>query len=376
MTTDSSSQATNSKIEAFLSYAHESDKHLTLAEPLHRDLVGMIKLRSNRDVEIFRDKVDLQWGVRFRATIESGLTGASVLFVIATTHYLASESCRAEFMDFLNAAKSTGRDEMRRLILPIVPIAAPTVFREDSEDEIASEIASIQYELIEDAVIAGPGSAEWKKAIIRLTDRFIEVVAAAEAEAALAVATVDSDTAKDSDEDADDRGYFDALADLEGDLDELKELTDEVGSYLGKVTEPMVDLDFSKVTSAKQMTAKLALVAKKLEPTSKLIGTNGRAIRDKANAIDVSIRHLVRLAGDDKVPLLTNGVRDFLKTAKNSLGSTSTVVDQMNGLLTSMATAEATSTLMRNALKPMRSGITGLNDAISVMEKWGPELLD
>jgi hypothetical protein len=124
------------------------------------------------------------------------------------------------------------------------------------------------------------------------------------------------------------------------------------------------------------MTAKLGLLAKKMQPTSALIGTNGRAIRDKANSVDVSIRHLVRIGREDDVPALTNGVRDFLKKAKDGLGDTAAVVDQMNGLLNSMSTAEATSTLIRNSLKPMRSGILSLNDAIAVMQKWGPELLD
>ncbi|WP_400158716.1 toll/interleukin-1 receptor domain-containing protein [Arthrobacter sp. BPSS-3] len=374
--TTTSTQATSSKIEAFLSYAHESDQHLNLVEPLHKDLVGMIKLRSNRDVEIFRDKIDLQWGVRFRATIDSGLTGASVLFVIATTHYLASDSCREEFKDFLNAAKSTGRDEMRRLILPIMPIAAPSVFKEDSDDEVAAEIASIQYELIEDAVIAGPGSADWKKAIIRLADRFIEVVTNAEAEAASVEVAVITTENEGADDDADDRGYFDAMADLESDFEDLTRLTGEIGPLLETAVTPLGDIDFSSITSAKQMNAKLALASRQILPFATQIAEKGRAVRDKANSIDVSIRHLVRISTSGDVPTLETSMRDFLKNAQSSLGDTATVVAQMDGLLMSMATAEATSSLMRNALKPMRSGITAMNDTIAVIQKWGPELMD
>ncbi|MER2134462.1 MAG: toll/interleukin-1 receptor domain-containing protein [Arthrobacter sp.] len=373
---DDSFQATSSKIEAFLSYAHESDRHLNLVEPLHRDLVGMIKLRSNRDVEIFRDQVDLQWGVRFRATIASGLSGASVLFVIATTHYLASESCRGEFKDFLNAAKSTGRDEMRRLILPIVPIAAPSVFKEDSEDEVASEIAAIQYELIEEAVIAGPGSAEWKRAIIRLADRFIEVVSNAESESAASVEEVAADASQSAADDKDEPGFVDAMSAMETDFEELTVLTNEVGSVLETLTAPMSEVDLTNASSAKQMNAKLGLMARKMAPSSQIIGDKGRAIRDKANSVDVSIRHLVRISAGGNIPGLEDAVRSFLQKAKDSLGDTATVVDQMNGLLGSMAMAEATSTLMRNALKPMRSGITALNDTIAVMQKWTPDLMD
>lgn len=391
MTTESLAQATSSKIEGFLSYAHESDSFLDLAEPLHRDLVTVIKLRSNRDIEIFRDRADILWGDRWKATIDNGLTNASVLFVIATTHYLDSKNCRDEFVDFLNAAKSSSLTKARRLILPIVPIGAPTVFAKTSEDEIAAEIAEIQYELIEEAVIAGVGSPEWKRALLRLADRFIEVVTAAEVEAAadaefeaaeeeeLAKAGTKTRSKSGAGDDAvevEAPGFLDAVESVQSDFEELTGLSETMSRLMGEVIAPLNTVDLSRSKSAKDMNAKLARLAKQMTPASTSIGETGRAMRDKVNNIDVSIRHLVRVAKSPEGAALAEPVLGFLTHAKKALHPATEVLDTMDGLLDSMAPAEAASSLMRRALKPMRTGIVAFNDSVRVIQKWGPELLD
>ncbi|WP_346922071.1 toll/interleukin-1 receptor domain-containing protein [Glutamicibacter creatinolyticus] len=385
MSQTSLAKASSSKIEGFLSYAHGPDEFLNLAEPLHRDLVNVIKLRSNRDIEIFRDRHAIAWGDRWKSTIDTGLANASVLFVIATTHYLASENCRGEFLDFLNAAKSSEITDARRLILPIMPMKS-SVFNADSEDEVAREIAEIQFELIEDAVIDGEGSPAWKRALIRLADRFIEVVEQAEAQAVIAQETEygskgDSDspdsrqTDGENSEALEEPGFLDAIAKVEEDFTEMTDLVNTMGSHMTSVVAPMGEIDIASSTSAKEMNAKVALIAKKMTPDSQALGNIGRDLRDRVNSIDVNIRSLVRLAKSDEEHF-AGGVRDFLKTAQSSMSVATEVEDQMEDLLTSMAPAEAASSIMRNALKPMRSGIVAFSDAIRVMSKWGPALLD
>lgn len=399
--TRSLANASSSRIEGFLSYSHEADEFLNIAEPLHRGLVRAIKLRSNRDIVIFRDREAIAWGDRWRATIDNGLANASVLFVVATADYLASDNCRNEFLDFLNAAKSSGLSGARRLILPIMPVGAPTIFTKDSEDEIAAEIAEIQYELIEDAVMDGEGSPAWKRGLLQLADRFLTVVTEAEAEAesasmrdeaanaeAQAFAAGEETQTKDHVNlavrpkpaaDAIDEmglGYFDTLESVETDFSELTNLAEQMSVLMVAVTQPMKNLDFSKATTAKSMNVKLAKLAKDMEPNSRAIGETGRALRDKTNDVDVSIRHLVRMAKSVDQPVITDGVRAFLSNAKQSLADVGPVVDQMEELLVSMAPAEATSTLMRKALKPMRMGIVATSDSVRLLQKWGPELLN
>lgn len=393
--------ASSSPIEGFLSYNHAADEFLNIAEPLHRGLVTAIKLRSNRDITIFRDRQAIGWGDRWKETIDNGLANASVLFVIATTEYLASDNCRDEFLDFLNAAKSSGLKGARRLILPIMPIDAPTIFHKDSEDEVAAEIAEIQYELIQDAVMDGEGSPAWRRALLQLADRFLEVVTQAEEEAELAADREEAAASEalhtssseapssqeapnlkpgqqphaDTNNDADDQGFFDLIESVEAGFGDVTGLAEKMGGLMTTVVRPMKGLDLKNSKSAKAMNAKLSGLAKAMEPDCRAIGETGRALRDRTNEIDVNIRHLVRLAKSVNQKEITEGVHGFLTGAQESLSTIGPVADQMEGLLNSMASAEAASTLMRKTLKPMRMGIVATSDSVRLIQKWGPELL-
>lgn len=387
MTTADVETPSGSKIEAFLSYAHKADELMGLAEPLRRDLITMIELKSGRDVEIFWDRDSLKWGERFRDSIENGLSGASVLFVIATTHYLGSASCRQEFQQFRSATEAQGSEQVRRLILPIMPIDAERIFYEDSDDKIASEIAAIQYEPIQEAVIEGPGSPAWKRAIIRLTDRFIEVVEAAEAEFENGISQQAKSPAPkskpdaqpestSSDDDDEGGGFYDSLSEVEDNTEIVTGEMNTLGQLIVDVGEIVSTTDFSKMRSAKEMTAKLALISKQLEPKTKELGSVGISIRDNVDNIDVAVRRLATLAKEDESGAFAGPVRDLLESMSSSLTEAEGVGEQMNSLLASMGPAEVSSAMLRKALKPMRTGVTAFGDAILVIQGWGPELLD
>lgn len=169
--------------------------------------------------------------------------------------------------------------------------------------------------------------------------------------------------AEDESEAADDRGYFEALEDLETDFEELTGLGDKMSGLMTTVVLPMKTVDFASTSSAKQMNAKVARLAKQMTPDSRALRETGRSLRDKTNVIDVSIRHLVRIAKDNE-GTIADEVRGFLQGARASLDGTADVVQRMDGLLTSMAPAEAASSLVRNALKPMRTVIVAFSDAV------------
>ena len=385
MTPTVKSRSRGPKIEAFLSYSHESDNYLNLSQPLSADLVTMIKMRSNRDVEIFLDREDLKWGERFKESIDNGLTGATVLFVIATAQYLDSDFCRYEFLQFMNAAKAQGSEEVRRLILPIMPVNAKGIFVKDSDDEIASEIAEIQYELIEEAVLEGPGSPAWRRAVARLADRFLEVVNAAEAEleqdraVSITAKPIAGEVSGNADGDKDDE-------DQPGVFDDLESIT-EVSGIVTKDIESMGDLlvefsntvtatDLSKASSPKEMNNRLSLLAKRVGPITDQVASTGINIRNNINNIDVAVRRLAVLAKDDATGVFGTPIGSLLESMSSSLGTAEKLEKDMTELLASMGTAEATSSLMRKALKPMRVGVTAFGDGIRVLQGWSPKLLD
>lgn len=397
------SSSTGSKIEGFLSYSHVSDEFLDFAEPLHKSLVSMIKLKANRDIQIFRDRESIKWGDRWEKSIASGLEGASVLFVIATTHYLDSEACRDEFTTFLNAAKATGKDQARRLILPIMPVDASNVFNKRSTDPIARAIAEIQYELVEDAVMDGAGSPKWKHAMRTLTNRFIEVVDAAEL--ALAGSTDDEEEEPDAQGEwlnspavtpmlpsmpsgdlifegegtpivEDERGIIELSVDMTEDLNEVTGLALEMSTNLSRITESVGGIDFGNSTSAKELHVKFQTVAQRMKPHSAALGAGGLAIRKHVTQIDVSLRRLVSLQMSSNANADIDGLRGQLATIQTSLASVNETGMQMDALLESMEGAEIASSAIRKSLQPMRSGLTAFRDAVRIMKSWGPGLLD
>lgn len=419
MTPPSDHTSTASKIEGFLSYAHKSDKMLGFAAPLHDGLVDMIKLVANRDIEIFLDRNDIKWGSRWQSVIDNGLESSSVLFVVATTHYLDSDACRDEFTTFLNTAKATGREQATRLILPIMPIDASGVFNRKSKDPIARAIAEIQYELIEDAVLEGVGTPAWRHAMRRLATRFVEVVDAAEA-------SLSSEGAREPDDDAeaspgkggyelplglsdeqiqelfgpkmvevdslalapsdgprissaleveDDRGVVELVSDMEEDLEEITTLATMMSDGMTKLTASVEGINFDQTPSARDLKTKFMTVAQRMKPHAKAIGDGGLVLRDTVTRVDVSLRKLLalRLSTGDQTDI--EELRGQLERIESGLIPVKATGEKMNDLLDSMVGAEMASSAMRQTLKPMRTGLVAFGDAARIMTSWGPGML-
>ncbi|WP_298254719.1 toll/interleukin-1 receptor domain-containing protein [uncultured Arthrobacter sp.] len=377
-----------SQIQAFISYDHATDDDLQFVEPLHISLVKMIKATHGRDVQIFRDKTGIRWGDPFQDAIKSGLTGASVLFVIATVAYLESENCRDEFNTFLNAANASGSKDLKRLILPIMPINAPKVFNVDAEDTIAREIAKIQYEQIEDAVLDGPGSPTWKHAMVRLAHRFVEVVEAAEAAIAesstaelkpaspkkgLAATGTSSDHDNDEEDSEDDRGIMDAILDIHDDLAEVTNLAENMTANMTAVTTAASSVRLDNVSDPRELGVKLRTIAAKMSGPSSALGEEGAQMRDRVNKIDVSLRRMIMIQVElDNQPKLMKDLQEI----SDNLQVINGVDEQMEALLNSMRQAELASSAVRRSLQPMRSGLTAFRDAARIIKQWGPQMVD
>lgn len=412
MTSLAAHTSTGSKIEGFLSYSHKSDSLLDFAGPLQTGLTDMIKLVANREIEIFLDRENIAWGQRWQSAIDNGLESSSVLFVVATTHYLDSDACRDEFTTFLNTAKATGREQAIRLILPIMPIDASEIFSLTSEDPIARAIAEIQFELIEDAVIDGVGTAAWRHAMRRLARRFMQVVNAAEA-------SLEKDTAGEDEEgdgdgpsarakpepvgaddkapgderpeapgdeaasgqasalevDDDDRGIVDLVSDIEDDLDKVTELAKGMSSSLTGLSGSVKGVDFNRTPSARELKTKFMTVAQRMKPHAKAIGEGGLAMRDTATQVDVSLRKLVALQLSSGVNTDVKELRGQLQRIQDGMLPVHETGEQMKALLDSMVGAESASSAMRQALKPMRTGLVAFGDAARIMTGWGPDMV-
>lgn len=366
-------------INAFLSYAHATENEFKLVDPLVSSLMNQVKARANRDLKIWKDTDDIPWGSKWREAIEGGIKGASVFIVLATQHYLDSEVCRQEFNDFMKAVDKTGKHELRKLLLPILPIDAPAIFHEEAEDEIARTIANTQYIEIEDAVIDGPQSPAWSRAMKTLSQAFIRVVEDVEKElsseigGATRVAIVSSEDENEVDGVP---GFIDRMSVIEDEMESMQDEMSNLDRALKDFPEIAQAADLSGANSAKQMLTKLSLFARNVEPISAAVGNSGQSINASAKNMDENLRLAVTSLRDIQTPDQRNQLRDQLNNLKQMAVSASEVGEQMTSLLSSMRQIESSSVVVRNALRPFRRGISDFRDALHVMQTWGPDIID
>jgi hypothetical protein len=135
MTTPSQSFA------AFFSYVRRNDEHdkgrLTDFRKL---LEAELWAQTGKDLQIFQDTEDIEWGDVWKERITKVLDISNFLIVIVTPGYLESQSCRFEFEYFLRRESSSGQKD---LILPILYI--DTAELKNPKGTVAVEISKRQW---------------------------------------------------------------------------------------------------------------------------------------------------------------------------------------------------------------------------------------
>ncbi len=94
-----------------------------------------------------------------------------------TRRYFDRPACRQELLTFYNGARALSVTE---LLLPVV-VLGHRFITVDNPDEVVRIIAERQYRSLTDAVLAGPGSAEWNRTLRDLVNELIDAVESAEA---------------------------------------------------------------------------------------------------------------------------------------------------------------------------------------------------
>lgn len=133
-------KSSNQSFVAFFSYVRRNDEHdkgrLTTFRKL---LEAELWSQTGKDLQVFQDKEDIEWGDNWKERITKVLDSCAFLIVMVTPGYLESQSCRFEFEHFLKR-ESFGN---KRLILPILYIDTPEL--KNSKDPVATEISKRQW---------------------------------------------------------------------------------------------------------------------------------------------------------------------------------------------------------------------------------------
>lgn len=132
-------EASDELFVAFFSYVRRNDEHdkgrLTYLRKL---LENELWAQTGKDLKIFQDTEDIQWGTEWIERTTSILDRSAFLIAIVTPGYLESKWCRFEFEYYLKQESQF----KHKLILPILYIDTPRL--KDKNDEVAIEISKRQ----------------------------------------------------------------------------------------------------------------------------------------------------------------------------------------------------------------------------------------
>lgn len=155
---------------AFLSYTRDDDEYVDgaiteLAKRLERALRAFT---GRKDVAVFFDREDIEWGDAWRERIRQGLDSSVCLIAIISPSYLASPECRNEVTEFVDQP-----GEMRRFL----PLYYIDIEDFDNRDDPVLELARrYQYSDWRKLRSTEPSSPEVLKAIDVLAKRIRDLM--------------------------------------------------------------------------------------------------------------------------------------------------------------------------------------------------------
>jgi DNA-binding XRE family transcriptional regulator len=164
------------EVSCFISYSHIDDEKMAFADKLKSDLEYYAMANRGRKLTVFLDKESIKWGDEWQTSIRQSVLGATAFLPIVTFSYFQSSWCREELLLYYQNARSVGVTE---LILPIV-VFGHSALSSNSDDEVARIISERQYKDLQSAFLEGPGSNEWRRALLDVANNLVDVVDSAE----------------------------------------------------------------------------------------------------------------------------------------------------------------------------------------------------
>jgi hypothetical protein len=356
-------------IRAFLSYAHADDDDFQLVDPLVRKLRALIKVKTGRDLEVFVDREAIGWGVNWRERLAESVEGATVFIPLLTARYLESQACRDEFLAFHSKADVLGVTD---LLLPIVVFRSP-LFQPDSSDEVAKIAESLQYKVIEDALIEGTESPAWLAQVRDLAESLI--AALSRAESALVVPSAapliaGSDEAEIV-EDDEAPGLAELMVAMQEAIDELNETATELTPAMTALGEAATSAgDLPSEPTPKQIQLWAIRAANAFKDPALVIEGSGAKMFVAAKRLDEALLGIKSVADLSVDPEIREPLIGGLQSVVGGFGDLSAVGGQLDGLLESMRPAELFSVPLRRSLRPARRGLTSVTDTLQLIDSW------
>ncbi|MER5673352.1 toll/interleukin-1 receptor domain-containing protein [Pseudonocardia alni] len=370
--------ADQAPIRCFLSYVHSDDAVLGVVEDFKHSLESFAHSDRGRRLEVFLDRQSIGWGDDWQEEIREGVSGAMVFMPLLTRRYFESVACREELLAFYNGADELAATD---LLLPVV-ILGKSFIRIDSDDFVVHVVASRQYRDLQNAVIAGPGTAEWRRALIDLANDLVDAVERIEAKFepvphdSMSVTPTgdeaDGGAAAELPDDA--PGLLDLdetlgrkLMDIHDGFEEMTEILDELNTVF---VEGSARIQQSSASKGPNNPAILRF-AQEAKPVAERFEAVGTRMERTASAADGEFRQLCDLLSSPGTEELREKMAESIAGAEG-FQATLNAIDEF---LPTLRPLEVTSAGIRRSLKPMRKGTNSVRTAVAIIRAW-PGLIE
>jgi hypothetical protein len=342
-------------IRCFLSYAHADDEEYEFVDALKKTLEHSCFSECGRRLEIFLDREAIGWGNDWRGEIADSLGNATVFIAMISLQYFDREPCREELQAFYSAASSLGAT---RLLLPLVMFGKSRITSE-SNDHLVRLVESLQHIDVQDAIVSGPGTREWRTTMLDVARRLVAAVEDAET------------NVQNRDSGANEHVLRDLYARVQAGLTDFAAQTKE----FGRNTDDLITLlraNTERMYGGPREEARISAVV--LAPEFEVIALDmqraGGLMETTISAVDVTLRRYYSLAmdvGSEEEKRLAQREIDGLAEQSSAIRER---MDGISRFFETIQPMEARNALVRKSLRPLRMGMNSLHVVFAIAESW------
>lgn len=362
---EDSSASSKPGVACFWSYTHRDDlldrgRITRLASLISNEY----ELLTGERLELFVDRSNLAWGDQWREVIDRALGGTVVFIPVVTPLYLRSEECRREFVEFFGGASRANTTE---LLLPILYTDTPAVNDATNADEVASIIRDTHFEDWREKRLASEESEQYRGAVHKMATRLVDILA----NVTPRIEKISSVSSEDT------PGMLDRIAEAEDSVlswnDTLMQIATEmeaVNDIVRVATEKMQASD-KHGGGARGRVAVLGKFAQDISEPSDNILRLGTNFAESARRADSGIRILIEQA---QIQALTDEeraqVQEFLSQLESLAAATESTTLSLRSFVRQIDEVQSMSRLIRTPLAKLRTGLTAIIDANTVVNLW------
>lgn len=351
-------------VQCFLSFTHEDDSFLNFVTPLKSSLEQFCASAHGRKIEVFVDRETIGWGEDWRTKIQAGINAAMVFIpVISMNYFYKSSACREELTAFYAKAHELG---LTQLILPLI-VLGHDLITESSDDANVRIIEKLQYIDIQAAVLAGAGTAEWRRTMATVASKLIKAIQSAETsleKPAKTEVTLHGSQAPDEDAPG---------------LQEYVERLNEIGPILeqqfGVITVSLTELAEEMRQSTADMEGKspeaikerIARTADTIKPLSVNILQAGTDFEATIAETDSIMRSYMRLINSHGSPEMVTQARKEYEEFIELLGDLENFEETITEFLDQIRPLEVINAPLRAAIRPLRVGAQSIQLGIRTL---------